>query len=91
MTHRNLNELLREGPQPRTAKLFTNGRNQALRLPRELEFKNTDEVSIYQVGSRLVIEPKRKSFLDLADLPEVDDDFMRERPTLMSGEGRVKL
>ncbi|MEX0732139.1 MAG: type II toxin-antitoxin system VapB family antitoxin [Aquisalimonadaceae bacterium] len=92
MTQRDLNELLSHATQPpRTAKLFINGRNQAVRLPRELEFKGTDEVSIYQVGTRLVIEPKRRSWLDIANAPAVDDEFMKERPSLLSGEGRVKL
>ena len=34
---------------------------------------------------------RRKSFLDLADLPEVGDAFMVERPEVMSVEGRVKF
>ncbi len=91
MTHQDLTELLRSAPQARTAKLFTNGRNQALRLPRELEFKGTDEVVIYRLGTRLVIEPKRPSWLDLAEETPAGDDFLVERPKLLEGEGRVKF
>ena len=34
---------------------------------------------------------RRKSFLDLADLPAVGEDFLVERPEMMPVEGRVKF
>ena len=40
----------------RTAKLFRNGRNQALRIPRAFEFA-VDEVVIYKDVDRLIVEP----------------------------------
>jgi virulence-associated protein VagC len=39
-----------------TAKLFRNGRSQAVRLPKEFRFEG-DEVSIRKEGSRVVLEP----------------------------------
>lgn len=80
----------RRAPEQRTAKLFRNGRNQAVRLPQEFRFRDTDEVMIYREGSRLILEPKRKSWLSLADLPAADQDFMQERPELLP-ERRVKF
>ncbi len=41
--------------QPRTVRLFKNGRNQAVRIPRELELPG-EEALIYRDGSRLVLE-----------------------------------
>ena len=41
---------------PRYARLFRNGRNQALRIPRELEL-DADEVAIYQDDDRLILQP----------------------------------
>jgi antitoxin VapB len=38
------------------ARLFRNGGNQAVRIPREFEF-DLDEVSIRREGARLIIEP----------------------------------
>ena len=38
------------------ARLFRNGRNQAVRIPRELELA-ADEVTICREGLRLIIEP----------------------------------
>ena len=41
---------------PRYARLFRTGRNQALRIPRELEL-DADEVAIYQDDDRLILQP----------------------------------
>ena len=52
----------------RTAKLFQNGRSQAVRLPREFRFDG-DEVRIRQVGKGVLLEPiivdTRKWFAEL--------------------------
>ncbi len=42
-----------------TAKLFRNGRSQAVRLPREFRFEG-DEVNIRRVGKRVILEPKKR-------------------------------
>lgn len=45
-----------------TAKLFRNGRSQAVRLPKEFRFEGA-EVSIRREGRRVVLEPlKRRSW-----------------------------
>lgn len=41
-----------------TAKLFSNGRSQAVRLPKEFRFDG-DEVFIKRVGSAVVLLPRR--------------------------------
>ena len=41
----------------KTAKLFRNGRSQAVRLPREFRFEG-DEVRIRQVGGGALLEPR---------------------------------
>ena len=38
------------------ARLFRNGANQALRIPREFEFE-TEEVTLRREGRRLIVEP----------------------------------
>jgi len=42
-----------------TAKLFKNGRSQAVRLPKEYRFEG-DEVKIYKSGNRVILEPIEK-------------------------------
>ena len=46
-------------PIQRHARLFRNGRNQALRIPREFELPG-DEVVTHKDGHRLVVEPVKK-------------------------------
>lgn len=40
----------------RVTRLFKNGSNQAVRIPKEMAF-DTEEVRLYKDGNRLVIEP----------------------------------
>lgn len=41
------------------AKLFRNGRSQAVRLPKEFRFEG-DEVSVRREGRKIVLEPLRR-------------------------------
>ena len=70
-------------PQSRQVRLFRNGRNQAVRIPREFELPGR-EATIRKVGERLILEPaRRRSLLRVLEamtplapgeaLPEVDD------------------
>jgi antitoxin VapB len=60
----------------RRVKLFKNGRNQAVRIPREFELPGEDAI-MRKEGQRLVIEPApRKSLLTvLATLGPIDEEF----------------
>jgi len=60
----------------RHVKLFKNGRNQAVRIPREFELPGVDAI-IRKDGERLIIEPiPPKSLLAiLATLPTLDEEF----------------
>lgn len=67
----------------RHVRLFRNGRNQALRIPREFELEG-EEAIIHKEGDRLIVEPIRKGRLQalfaileaLAEpFPNIDDDL----------------
>jgi len=60
----------------RHVKLFKNGRNQAVRIPREFEFPG-EEAVMRKEGERLIIEPAPpKSLLAvLSTLKPLDEDF----------------
>jgi antitoxin VapB len=63
--------------QVRTASLFRNGRNQALRIPREFEFEGT-EVIVRKEGTRLIIDPvkTKPTLLELlATFEALDEEF----------------
>ncbi len=68
----------------RRIKLFKNGRNQALRIPREYELPG-DEAVIRKEGNKLIIEPvQRRSLLKVIagwkplpdNFPDVDADLL---------------
>lgn len=63
------------GPE-RHVRLFRNGRNQAVRIPREFELAG-DEAIMWKEGDRIVIEPVVPSSLlaVLATLEPLDEDF----------------
>jgi antitoxin VapB len=64
----------------RPVKLFRNGRNQAVRIPREFELPGNDAI-LKKEGDRLILEPvkKKSSLADLLaswkpeDFPEIED------------------
>lgn len=61
----------------RHARLFRNGSNQALRIPREFELPG-NEVILRKEGNRLIVEPvlKTRDLLGLlATLEPIDDVF----------------
>jgi antitoxin VapB len=60
----------------RYVKLFKNGRNQAVRIPREFELPGEDAF-MHKEGQRLIIEPARpKSLLKvLASLKPIKESF----------------
>ena len=60
----------------RRVKIFRNGRNQAIRIPREFELPGEDAV-MRKEGGRLVIEPAAPQSLLalLKTLRPIDEDF----------------
>ena len=61
-----------------TAKVFENGRSQAVRLPKECRF-NTDEVAVNKIGDIVLLMPKTNkcsSFMQAIDM--FSEDFMNE-------------
>ena len=61
----------------RHVKLFRNGRNQAVRIPREFELPGEDAIMRKDDEGRLVIEPTpKKSLLELLDSWEpIEEEF----------------
>lgn len=73
-----------------TAKLFTTGRSQALRLPKEFRFPGT-EVFIRRdpVTGEVILSPKPASwteFFELGDRTKIPADFMADREDLPNQE-----
>jgi len=61
----------------KTAKLFINGRSQAVRLPKEYQFSGND-VIIQKVGDAVILIPHEKSWeVFLHGLNNFTNDFMQ--------------
>jgi antitoxin VapB len=66
-----------------TTKLFKNGQSQAVRIPKSFQFVGIEEVVIRKQGNAVIITPKRKSWISLAEVDKANDDFMPSRADLM--------
>ncbi len=75
----------------RTVSIFTNGNNQAVRLPKDMEFVGIKELEIIKDGDRLILQPIRPTWLSFAESEKADDDFMQDRENIMTDEGRIKF
>ena len=69
--------------EPLKAKLFTNGRSQAVRIPKEIAFQGVDAVNVEKRGNAVILTPIRKTWESLAQVPEAEEDFMVIRPRLI--------
>ena len=71
-----------------TAKIFLNGRSQAVRLPKDFRFSGND-VFIRKIGKIVILIPKDDPWASLANsLDQFTDDYMetRDQPTQDSRE-----
>lgn len=73
----------------KTAKLFVNGRSQAVRLPKECRLPGTD-VYVKKYEGMVILFPKRNPWSILVrSLDQFSDDFMadREQPNPQKRKG----
>ncbi|MBI5185285.1 MAG: antitoxin [Nitrospinae bacterium] len=65
--------------EERAAKLFANGRSQAVRLPKKFQFKG-NRVYIHKEGDSVVLSPRPCSWKDFfEDRQTASDDFLARR------------
>jgi len=75
----------------KVAKLFMNGRSQAVRLPREFQFKGK-RVFIKRASNVVLLIPEEDSWQVLLDsLEQFSSDFMQEREQPAQAEVREDL
>lgn len=71
------------------AKLFINGRNQAVRLPKAFRFEGVKEVSIERDGDAVILPPERPSIERLiAALAQFEPFPEREQPGTSASRSR---
>lgn len=73
----------------RTAKIFMNNRNQAVRLPKEFQF-NAQEVFIRKEGSDVILSPKPANWSSyVLNGPVASEAFMEEVEDLPAQERKA--
>jgi len=75
----------------RTVSIFTNGKNQAVRLPRDMEYQEVGELEITKKGDVITLRPVRPDWLSFADVEKADSDFLVERTDVIPDEGRFNF
>ena len=75
----------------RTVSIFRNGRNQAIRLPRDMEFDGVNELEICKEGDAIILRPVKPDWLSLKGEKKADSDFLADRPAVIEDEDRFQL
>ncbi len=74
-----------------TAKLFENGRSQAVRLPKKFRFSG-EEVYINHIGKAVILIPKEHAWeIFMEGINEFTDDFMADGRTPETPSAREEL
>lgn len=74
-----------------TAKVFTNGGSQAVRLPKDFRFE-ADEVNVNRIGEIVILVPKGNKWAGLLQsLDMFTDDFMDDNRGDLKAEERENL
>lgn len=74
-----------------TAKIFENGRSQAVRLPKNYRF-NDNEVNINKIGDIVIIMPKKSKWSSFSKAIDMfSDDYMKDGRSLNTKQKRESL
>jgi len=75
----------------RTVSIFKNGKNQAIRLPKDMEFNGLSELEIVKEGDTIILRPPRPSWRSLLNCESADDDFLNDRDEIINDDGRMEF
>lgn len=75
----------------RTVSIFKNGKNQSIRLPKNMEFNGLSELEIVKEGDTIILRPTRPSWHSLLNCESADSDFLSDRSDVMSDDGRMEF
>jgi len=73
-----------------TVSIFTNGKNQAIRIPKEMEFDGVKELIISKEAGYITLRPKRPDWLSFQEVASAADDFLTNRTDVVSDEGHFE-
>jgi antitoxin VapB len=71
------------GAAVRTVSIFKNNANQAIRIPKDMQYEGVTELEIRREGDTLVLRPARPNWSSFAHEPLADADFLSERSVVI--------
>ena len=74
----------------RRVSIFKNNTNQAIRIPKDMQFDGVTELEIRREGDTILLRPARPNWTSFANEPAADQDFLAERHDVVEG-GRFDL
>ena len=74
----------------RTVSILKNNANQAVRIPKDMQFEGVTELEIQREGDTILLRPVRPNWTSFSGEPVVDADFLAERPAVIQ-TGRFDL
>ena len=74
----------------RTVSIFKNNANQAIRIPKDMQFEGVTELEIRREGDTILLRPARPSWASFVNEPLADADFLADRQTVFQS-GRFDL
>jgi antitoxin VapB len=74
----------------RTVSIFKNNANQAIRIPKDMQFEGVTELEIQREGDTILLRPVRPNWTSFSGEPVADADFLAERPAVIQ-TGRFDL
>lgn len=72
----------------RTVSIFKNGTNQAVRLPKDMEYDGVSDLEIIKEGDTITLRPSKPSWVSLAEAEKADSDFLTNREDVIEDQGR---
>ena len=74
----------------RTVSIFRNNANQAVRIPKDMQFEGVTELEIRREGDTILLRPVRPNWASFAEEPLADAGFLAGRPAVFPA-GRFDL
>jgi antitoxin VapB len=74
----------------RTVSIFKNNANQAVRIPKDMQFEGVTELEIRREGDTILLRPARPNWTSFANEPAADSDFLADRSDVVE-TGRFDL
>ena len=68
----------------RTVSIDTHEEGQVVRLPADMAYEGVEALAISREGDVVILRPVRPSWMTYLELPKAEDEYLQERPVVMT-------